>query len=191
MPDRNSPSIIYVFFGLIASGKSTLAQAWANHLGLACYNSDLLRKELAGAAAPTGRKAGFEQGLYSRQATEKTYAALLSRAAVELDQGRSVVLDASYRCRADRQNLRDLAKKYGACVRFVLCSCPETELQLRLKKRARDPLAVSDGRWEIYLKQKSVFQGPDELAANQLLTLSTKAPVYELVDRLVKAFERT
>ena len=75
MPGQNNQTLIYVFFGLIAGGKSTLAQAWADHLNLACYNSDQVRKEMAGADGSKGRQAGFGQGLYSRQATEKRVAA--------------------------------------------------------------------------------------------------------------------
>jgi len=38
----------YVFFGMVATGKSYLAKAWAERLGGLYLNSDVVRKELAG-----------------------------------------------------------------------------------------------------------------------------------------------
>ena len=43
----------------------------------------------------------------------------------------------------------------------------------RIAIRAQDPNAVSDGRWEIYLKQKERFKHPDELDSSELITINT------------------
>ncbi len=180
---------VYVFFGLIASGKSTLAQAWANRLHIPYYNSDIVRKELAGITDMRADKQEYGRGIYSDKLTRQTYRALLGKAANALASGRSVALDGSYRCRADRDEARALKKKHGARVRFILCSCPEAEARARMKKRALDPVAVSDGRWDIYLRQKEIFEPPDELQPAELVTLSTLAPVDKLVDRLARALE--
>lgn len=179
------PLTVYVFFGLIGGGKSTLAAAWARRLGIGCFNSDVVRKELAGSDAG-GRGLPFGQGLYAEAFTRKTYQALLDRAAGELSRGRSVALDGSYRCRADRLAVRDLAKKYGARAFFILCSCPEAELKKRLRQRELDPKAVSDGSWQIYRRQKEIFEAPAELRPDELLTLVTLAPVDTLVARLAE-----
>jgi hypothetical protein len=180
--------MLYVFFGLIASGKSTLAKAWAKHLGITYLNSDVVRKKIAGEKAEGLQP--FKRGIYSESFTRKTYESLLAGAAKELAQGRSVILDASYRSRADRQDARELAKKYGTRVLFVLCSCPEKEIRRRLAERALDPLAVSDGRWEIYAQQKKTFARPDELAVDELFTMPTMAPVDILVERLSRKLNR-
>jgi predicted kinase len=177
---------VYVFFGLIASGKSTLARAWAEYRAIEYFNSDVIRKQLAGSGS-SGLQP-FRQGIYSESFTRKTYAALLDRASAAIRAGRSVVLDASYQRRADRQGVRDLAKKHGARVYFILCSCPEDELKRRMAQRARDPQAVSDGRWEIYLHQRELFEEPSELTAGQLLRLATTAPVDLLVAQTARAF---
>jgi len=54
----------------------------------------------------------------------------------------------------------------------------------RMDARERDPAAVSDGRWEIYLKQKKRFEPPDELAAQELIIIDTQAPLEELLEEL-------
>lgn len=187
MRKQDDRLVIYVFFGLIGAGKSTLALAWAKNLGLACLNSDRVRKELAG-PDKSGAGLPFNQGLYAEDFTRKTYNSMLDTAAAELKQGRSVVLDASFRCRADRKSVRRLAKKHGAQVRFVLCSCPESELKRRLEIRSLEPSPVSDGRWEIYLRQKDLFEEPAELGPEELTTISTMAPLSRLLARLSKAF---
>ena len=48
MPQGDIVTRIFVFFGLIASGKSTLAEHFAKRYHLPYYNTDRVRKELAG-----------------------------------------------------------------------------------------------------------------------------------------------
>ena len=178
------PPELFVFFGLIATGKSTLAQAWADAHSMEYYNSDRVRKELAGLAAECSRKESLDQGIYSREFSRKTYTALLERAEENLRAGRSVVLDGSYQAIDERDRVRELAGRFKARVRFVLCRCPESVLKERLAMRARDPGAVSDGRWEIYLEQKNRFSPPDELDEDELLVFSTEGDVDHLIKEL-------
>jgi len=182
---------VWVFFGLIASGKSYLARAWAKRHGFVHLNSDQLRKELAGAAAGSGRGASADQGIYTPEFSRRTYDELLARAGVALAGGRSVLLDASYQSRAERDRVRAWAAGQGVAVHFVQCICPEEEVKRRLQLRAGDPGAVSDGRWEILQLQKNRFEPPAELAGSQLLTLATDRPLGELLDQLDKIFEVT
>ncbi len=181
MPGRNK---LTVFFGLIASGKSTLAEAWALETGARYVNSDRVRKELAGLAANAPQKASFAAGIYSPEFSRKTYDVLLSRAEAELGDKHAVVLDGSYQSRAERARVCDLARRQGARLLFVLCRCPEVVMKERMDRRAQDPNAVSDGRWEIYLQQKERFEAPEELEPSELITIDTEAPVSTLLDRL-------
>lgn len=191
MSDHQLPSgnfqgsnILYVFFGLIASGKSTLAEAWAQRLGINSYNSDRVRKELAGLAVNAQQRASFNAGIYTAEFSRKTYDALLAHAENELREKHSVVLDGSYQSKAERDRVREIARRHRASLIFIECRCPEPLLQERMALRAQDPSAVSDGRWEIYLLQKERFQKPDELASGELITIDTDAPVDTLLLRL-------
>lgn len=180
---------LFIFFGLIATGKSTVAQAWAERRILRYYNSDVVRKELAGLSPQTHQRETADQGIYTSEFTAKTYAALLERAEQDLAQGRGVVLDASYQKKADRDQVRMLAQRLGVRLYYILCVCPEKEMKRRMAKRALDPQAVSDGRWEIYLKQKERFEAPAELAPDQLITLSTDLPVEAVLEQLSAQLE--
>ncbi len=177
--------MIYVFFGLIASGKSTLAELFAGKHGLPCYNTDRVRKELARIDPTERRPDRMNQGIYTPQFTQKTYQAMLDRAAEDLQQGAgSVVLDGSYSTLADRDKVVKLAKSSVAEPLFILCGCSDEEVKRRLELRAQDPNAVSDGRWEIYIKQKEKFIFPDELPENQRILLDTEAEPEQLLAQL-------
>jgi predicted kinase len=180
---KNNP-MIYVFFGMIATGKSTLAMAWAKYKQLQYYNSDRVRKELAGIRPTESRRSTVDTGIYTGEFTGKTYKALLEKAEAVLRQGDSVVLDASYQFERDRQGVRALAKHLNSRVYFIYCQCSEVEMKRRMSLREQDPAAVSDGRWEIYLKQKQRFEPPVELAASELITIDTRAPLAELLEEL-------
>jgi hypothetical protein len=175
---------LFVFMGLIASGKSTLAQAFAEDRGLAVYNSDVVRKELAGQQSAATQSAAFAGGIYTPEFSRRTYDTLLHLAAQELDQGRSVVLDASYHKRAERHVLVDFCTSHDYAYLLIHCLVAEEETRRRLALRAQDPHAVSDGTWEIYLKQKEVFEYPTEIAPDHFLEIVTDRPVNELLTLL-------
>jgi predicted kinase len=182
-PEKIKP-VIYVFFGMIATGKSTVSQSWAWHKQLRCYNSDWVRKELAGMNPTESQRESADSGIYAKESSRKTYKTLLERTEARLKQGDSVIVDASYQYADDRQDVRKLAKDLNCQVYFILCQCPEPEMKRRMDLREKDPAVVSDGRWEIYLKQKKRFEPPDELSASELIILDTRTSLEELLEEL-------
>ena len=179
---------IYVFMGMVASGKSTLAQKFAGQYGLPYYNTDRVRKEIAGLDPVSKCPDTVNQGIYTREFTRKTYQAMLDCASEDLDNGRrGVVFDGSYTSMEERANVRKLAADYRAGCMFILCYCSEDEVRRRLDERARDPEAVSDGRWEIYQVQKKNFVPPGELEESELITMNTAMDVQTLVDKLSRS----
>jgi predicted kinase len=182
-----SAQVIHVFFGLIASGKSTLAGMFADRQERPYYNTDRVRKELAGLGATERSPDGMDRGIYTPEFTERTYQAMLERTRQDILAGRSgVVLDGSYARRIDRKQVFDLAAEMEVDICFVLCFCSDQEVRRRLAIRARDPEAVSDGRWEIFVVQKQRFEDPDELAPGRLLRLNTEADPEHLLEQVVR-----
>lgn len=176
---------VVVFFGMIATGKSYLAAAWASRHGCSYYNSDRVRKGLAGLAPESRQAAGVDLGIYSHEFSRRTYDQLLILAEQDLDAapGGCVVLDGSYQARCERERVQErLAPK--ARVLFVHCVCPEEVMRERMEQRRHDPQAVSDGRWEIYLQQKKRFEMPCEIGPEQLLTMDTDQARDALLDSL-------
>lgn len=175
---------IFIFFGLIASGKSTLAQAWAERHGMNYYNSDVVRKKIAGLSPASSQKEAIDQGIYSKKFSQKTYTALLENTENDLKKGRAVVLDASYQNRPERDRVRELAANLNVPAFFVLCECSEEVMKQRMEMRSLDPDAVSDGRWDIYLQQKERFELPDELDPTHFFTINTDMQVNDALDKL-------
>jgi predicted kinase len=172
---------VVVFFGMIASGKSTLGQVWAQQHRAPYYNTDRVRKELAGLQPTERRPEAADEGIYAAGFTERTYRTMLERTAADFSRGAGMVgLDGSYSRRTDREAVRRMAAGCGARSVFVLCACSAGEVQRRLALRARDPGAVSDGRWEIYLRQQKVFELPDA-GERDCLRIDTEQEVTALV----------
>jgi predicted kinase len=180
----NNRPVLYVFFGMIATGKSTLAGAWAKHKGLDSYNSDRVRKELADIVPTEKRRETVDAGIYTPEFSLKTYRALLEKAEDRLQRCKSIILDASYQYKRDRQDAKTLAGNLNCRVYFILCQCSEEEMQRRMALRSKDLTAVSDGRWEIYLQQKKRFEPPDELAPSELVVIDTEASLEDLLQEL-------
>ncbi|MEN8139616.1 MAG: AAA family ATPase [Thermodesulfobacteriota bacterium] len=177
MPSLKGPQL-FIFMGLIASGKSTLAQLFAQRNDLPYYNSDVVRKELAGLKG--GAAAAFGAGIYTPEFSRRTYYELWSRALAELSGGKSVVLDGSYHKKSERWRLVE-ACGTSYDYTFILCTCPPAETRERLLRRAEDPEAVSDGTWDIFVKQQQQFEYPHELSKSHLLVVPTCASPDELL----------
>lgn len=179
-----STPLLLIFFGLTASGKSTLAKAFASRHGIACHNTDRVRKELVGLPPSTPRPDGIDQGIYTAELTAQTYATLCARGLSDLRAGQAfAVLDGSYSKRADRDSLRQAAQEAAVCCRFFFCACSVAETLRRLEQRKLDPMAVSDGRLEIFLYQqkKFVFPQADE---TDCFELNTEKSVPDLLCKL-------
>ncbi len=180
---RRPENTLVVFLGMIATGKSYLASAWARQFGLPYYNSDRVRKELAGIRPETSQAEDVDGGIYSPEFSRRTYDALLDKAATHFkaDGSACVVLDGSYQSLAERELVR---KRFESSVRvaFVDCVCEEQVVKERLAIRAHDPDAVSDGNWEIYKAQKKRFQQLTE--QEQAITINTDAAVEILVEQV-------
>ena len=176
---------LYVFFGLIASGKSTLAELFAQQQEVPYYNTDRVRKELAGLAANERCSDGMNRGIYTPEFTKKTYQVMLDRARQDFQRGATgVVLDGSYSKATDRHKVSELAVSLSVQPFFFLCACSEQETRRRLALRAQDPDAVSDGRWEIFVQQRARFEQPDELSRHQISFIDTEAEPEELLPQL-------
>jgi len=157
--ERLAPTLIMTC-GLMGSGKSALARELSRELGLVLESSDLVRKSLAGMAPTEHAAGGYREGIYTPAATRATYGALLDRARAALTAGRSVLVDASFRSARDREAFRALAGELGATCFLVQLQCDEGLAKERLERRSRQPGEVSDGRWQLYPRQRAQFEAP-------------------------------
>ncbi|WP_026405272.1 AAA family ATPase [Actinomadura rifamycini] len=125
--------------GLPGTGKSTLAGAMADRLGCTLLGSDRVRKELAGLSPADSAAAAYGTGLYTAEWGERTYAELVRRARRLLELGETVVLDASWTSREDRDLAADLAGDVRAELHAIECRVPRSVAAERIRSRPRGP----------------------------------------------------
>jgi aminoglycoside phosphotransferase family enzyme/predicted kinase len=121
--------------GLPGSGKSTVATGLADTLGWALFRSDEVRKDLAGLAHDAPAPAALGAGLYRPELVAATYHEMLRRAQLALENGVSVVLDATWREEHMREAAQHVAEETFADLAEVRCVAPPALLVRRLAAR--------------------------------------------------------
>lgn len=177
--------ILIVIFGLIASGKTTLAKAISRNQGWPVVHSDMVRKNLVGIPATRRVEVPFGQGIYAPDISGRTYQEMFRQARDHLESGSSVILEGSFMRAMDRQQARDLAAYCQAEIFFILCSCSAEETLRRLAKRSTDSQAISNGRQEILMAQQKVFEPITDLQEVPMLILDTERPLDAILEEIM------
>jgi len=184
------PALLVITCGLPATGKSTLARGVAEAAGMEYYSSDVVRKDLEGIEASEHRYEKYDRGIYGPEFHKRTYAELLDRARVELEAGRSVVLDASFIRREHRKAAAALAKDTGAQFACLLTTADEALVKKRLKRRVEEGDDPSDARWVIYAGQKRRIQKPSEIPLERLIEIDSSKRSARQVRAVLAALKR-
>ncbi|HET7036605.1 MAG TPA: AAA family ATPase [Thermomicrobiaceae bacterium] len=150
---------LFVVGGLSGTGKSVISRRLARALGLGLVSSDAVRLELAGRTPGSKEPAEFGAGIYSTEFTERTYLMLLDRGAEHLQQGNSVVLDATFLNPTWRRAALELAERLARDFVFIECQCSPAVVRERLAHRARELLEPSEADWAVYQRQRERY-GP-------------------------------
>ena len=179
----SGPAVI-VTFGIIGTGKSTLAAALSEELSCRAVSSDSVRKEITGTEPGERRYEGWESGIYAVDITEKTYREIISRALTEIEAGGTVVLDASFSRRKWRDLLLREAGVKGAGVYFVRTTSPIDEVELRLLRREREGTSVSDAGAAILPRFLAEWEEPGEIQRGRYFKADTRRPVREVLNTL-------
>lgn len=192
------PTIVMVG-RLMGTGKSTLAHAFQQTLGWNLFSSDEIRKHLALLVPAHPQAEAFGQGIYEPAWTERTYQTLLKKAGEVLAQGRSVLLDATFLRRADRQAVAEVTQSRDAAVVFVECRCDQSIALERLATRwqrrmtgvqtAEETPAASDGRPALYETQKAIWESvqPGETPGMQHILVNTALPLPRSLEQMLEA----
>lgn len=176
MERMRQPQTLYITCGLIGCGKSTLASALSFELGINSFSSDIVRKKLCNIKQTTAVKVQYGSDIYNPKKSEETYNELLKLAEIEIKQGSSVILDASFMYKYYRELCIKLSKRTK--IRFVILhiQCKLIENKRRLNQRTSQVNSVSDGRIELLQKQSELFEAPKTDEGTILLLDSKFSP---------------
>jgi hypothetical protein len=185
------PARVVAVGGVIASGKSTVANRLCAALAAPVVDSDRTRKSLLGVEPEQPVHVAAWQGGYSPAATRDVYAEVVHRADAVLRSGRTVIVDASFRAATDRTELRRLAERHGVPFLFVECRASAERCKERLREREM-AASVSDGRLEIFDDFVARWEPVEELPPGEHLVVDTeRSPEQTLATVLAALGEST
>jgi uncharacterized protein len=148
------PPLMVIVHGRSGVGKSTVAAALADRLGLVHLQTDRLRRQLfpdrnggnGRSSSEVTRQDPLERSdeMYSQENRQKVYDVMAEQAEEYLRQGVSIVLDGTFLARSHRATFRELAARQGATTLRVHCSCPLEMARQRIATRLSEGNGVSD-----------------------------------------------
>jgi aminoglycoside phosphotransferase family enzyme/predicted kinase len=174
---RRARPCVVVMAGLPATGKSTVAGTLAARIGAAYVSSDATRKQLAGlnprARVPEERHAE----VYGPEMNERTYSEVRRRAAMHLEAGRPVILDAMHGRAEERLAAVELAREHGVPAVIAELRLDDGDARRRIEGRSDDPLRTSDADWEVYELQRGRFEAVGDEEGAHLVLNAARHPV--------------
>ncbi|PKO61392.1 MAG: hypothetical protein CVU24_08875 [Betaproteobacteria bacterium HGW-Betaproteobacteria-18] len=164
------PLRLVITHGLSGCGKTVASDALlqsdpdASTLRL---RSDVERKRLFGLARSAASGSGVGTGIYVANAQERTYTHLREQAAMLLQAGWSVVVDAAFLKRADRDAFSALAQQMGAAFSILAPQATPGQLRQRILARSAAGQDASEATLAVLAQQMQTIEplAPDEIIA--------------------------
>jgi aminoglycoside phosphotransferase family enzyme/predicted kinase len=181
-----SNGVIYVVFGNIGSGKSTIAMELAALTGGIVINSDALRKKLAGLEIFDNAKANVGQGIYNPEMTEQVYATMKQKALAIAQKGIDVILDGTFYSKKLRNDFYHFFKDKGIDIHFIFADCSQDELVKRIEQRQK-AASVSDATVETFVQLKDRFEKPDN-DEQHVYIINTESGIDDIYNQLKNIF---
>jgi predicted kinase len=157
--------MIVVVMGLPGSGKSHLAMRLAALIGADHISSDKLRSAL------------FRVTNYSDKGKLSVYEEMLNQAETSLNQGKNVVLDATFYKDAIREKFKNALDPFGHVI-FIEVVAGDNLVEARLKQ----PRLDSDANYDVFREIKEQWQ---PLSSPHLVVRSTNDNIDNMLDEAV------
>ncbi len=155
LEERDRRPCLVLVGGLPGSGKSTLARGLAERADFIVIRSDVVRKELAGLPTDAPAHGPHDEGIYSPEWSDRTYAECLRRAEELLFGGERVIVDANFWEEARRRAFLDSAARLGVPAVFILCRTSPETAKRRIEARVGD---ASDADCAVYERAAARWQ---------------------------------
>ncbi|UZE95865.1 bifunctional aminoglycoside phosphotransferase/ATP-binding protein [Alkalimarinus alittae] len=130
---------ILLMHGYSGSGKSYVSNHLVEQLGAIRVRTDVERKRLFNYSATENTQSPIDGGIYTHEATQKTYLHIASLASTLLGSGHAVIIDAAHLKQWQRHLLVSVAESQAVPHMIVTCCADHKVLKDRITKRAQRP----------------------------------------------------
>ncbi|WP_455365091.1 bifunctional aminoglycoside phosphotransferase/ATP-binding protein [Kaarinaea lacus] len=168
-----SSPILVITHGFSGSGKTTIAKKLLHYWFAIHVRSDVERKRLYNLQPTDKSDSAVDRGIYTHEASEKTYAKLYKLADHILGNRWNVIVDATFLKREHRRRFQQLATEHQ--VPFVILDCrADTEsLQQRIIAREQKTTAISEANLKVLLRQIETEQAIANDEKSHVVTVDT------------------
>jgi aminoglycoside phosphotransferase family enzyme/adenylate kinase family enzyme len=154
---KKQKTALLITHGFSGSGKSWGSKQLADDLGFIHIRSDVERKRLQGMTMTERTPARINSGIYSSDATHKTYQRLFDLAEQILRDGKGVIVDATFLYKKDRDCFSQLGEKLQI-PNFVLYFRTETrQLLENITNRTKLNQDASDASIDVLKSQQKNY----------------------------------
>jgi uncharacterized protein len=137
------PALV-ITHGLAGCGKTTWTRALVEATGAIRVRTDIERKRLHGVAALARSGSAIGTGLYTTEATKRTYRRALALADDVIAAGRAAIVDGTFLERWQRDLFRERATALGVPFAMVAFAASDATLERRIVERAQRTTDASE-----------------------------------------------
>lgn len=181
---HHRPSLM-ITHGVSGSGKSTITQQLIQNTDTIRIRSDVERKRLFGLNAQDDSNSKLNTNLYSPAATIQTYERLEELTKTVIEAGYSVVVDATFLKRDERDRFCTLAEKLGVAFLIIKCSADVNILTQRIRKRRMHGGDASEAD-EFVLKSQLRNLNPLSSSEEHFAIDSSSPKIVSTIEHLVR-----
>lgn len=166
---------LFITHGFSGSGKSTLSGPLVEPLAAIHIRSDRERQRMFGKGKREDEAATIGEGVYSNDASRQTYEKLAELAEAVLESGYSVIIDAAFLERQQRDPFKQLADRLGVPIRILFFRADADVLRQRIRERQREGSDISEADLSVLEHQLAVYAGLDEDEQSFTATIDTES----------------
>jgi predicted kinase len=171
---KGKPMLV-IMHGLSGSGKTWLAERLMAALPAIRIRSDIERKRLFGLDEAAESGSAIDSGIYTPEASERTYDRLLTLARTLLAARHRVILDAAFLREEQREAAKQVAAELDVDSVLVCAEAPVDVLRARIENRARRRDEASEADLAVLEHQLEIAGKP--LAEENPLVVDTSSDV--------------
>ncbi len=172
---------LWLMHGLSGSGKSRTAAELVAQCGLIRLRSDVERKRLHGLEPLARTRPEVGAGIYTAEASQRTFDHLRRLAESILASGHSPLIDATFLRQRDRAPFTELARRLGVELTLVARHAPVEVLRARVAARAARGDDPSEAGIEVLEQQLRQVEPPTEAEVDRMVSLGPDEPLPQAV----------